>query len=262
MKFSILISAYNIENYIRKCIETCLEQTYKDYEIIVVNDCSTDKTKEILEEYSDKIKIITLPENRGLSYARNIAIEESKGDYICIIDGDDFIQKDYLEKVNNVIETYPNIDIVFFSFIIKRECLSLFDFRYQDFESHLSDNPYEFYDYFIAGSQAGIVKREIYEKIKFPEGRYYEDVGTIYKVLGEAKQVYFLKDPLYIHRNRLGSITSSYNTKKKQDLFDMTFEAWNHIQDKLSPSARANFLSRLKGAAEINNCEDLVKDTN
>ena len=84
MKFSILISAYNIENYIRKCIETCLEQTYKDYEIIVVNDCSTDKTKEILEEYSDKIKIINLPENRGLSYARNIAIKESKGDYICI----------------------------------------------------------------------------------------------------------------------------------------------------------------------------------
>ena len=81
-------------------------------------------------------------------------------------------------------------------------------------------------------------------------------------MLNEAKQVFFLKDSLYIHRNRLGSITSSYNTKKKQDLFDMTFEAWNHIQDKLSPSARVNFLSRLKGAAEINNCEDLVKDIN
>ena len=68
MKFSILISAYNIENYIRNCIETCLEQTYKDYEIIVVNDCSTDKTKEILEEYSGKIKIINLSEPREIIY--------------------------------------------------------------------------------------------------------------------------------------------------------------------------------------------------
>ena len=104
-KFSLIIPAYNVEKYIKKCLDSVLNQTYNNYEIIIINDGSTDNTSKILESYKSnkKIKIIN-QENKGLSNARNTGVSNAKGDYILFIDSDDFIEKELLEILNKTIK--------------------------------------------------------------------------------------------------------------------------------------------------------------
>ncbi len=103
---SIIIPVYNGEEYLRRCLDSILNQTYKNLEIIVVNDGSTDSTKKIIDEYKDKrIKPIH-KENEGVSEARNDGIEKSTGRYISFVDADDYIEPDFVEKMLNIIKKY------------------------------------------------------------------------------------------------------------------------------------------------------------
>ena len=99
-KYSFIVAMYNIENYINRCIDSLLVQTFKDFEIVVINDGSTDGSLEKIKKYKNQMKIIN-KENGGLSSARNKGIEESLGEYLIFIDGDDYVDKDYLENFNN-----------------------------------------------------------------------------------------------------------------------------------------------------------------
>lgn len=104
---SVIIPAYNQEKYLSKCLDSIINQTYKIIEIIIVNDCSTDGTNDIISEYEKKDKRIRVFKNRrhiGAGKARNIGVAKSNGDYIAFIDSDDFISKDYLEKMLYYIE--------------------------------------------------------------------------------------------------------------------------------------------------------------
>lgn len=112
MKISIVTTVYNIEKYISKCIESLLIQTYKDIEIIIVDDCSNDSSMEIVSRYDDeRIKIIKHSENMGAGWARRHGIEAATGEYVITIDGDDWISHTFIEDlVKNAKET--NADIV------------------------------------------------------------------------------------------------------------------------------------------------------
>ena len=95
---SIIVPVYNCEEYIEKCIDSILHQTYQNFEVIVINDGSKDNTLEKLKKYINKNKITIISiENNGVSNARNLGIKNSKGDYICFIDSDDWVEKEYLE---------------------------------------------------------------------------------------------------------------------------------------------------------------------
>lgn len=113
MKFSIIIPVYNVEKYLKKCIESVLNQTYQNFEIIVINDGSTDNSELVLNEYigNNKIKIIKQT-NHGLSYTRNIGVKHAKGDYILFLDSDDYYEKDLLKTLNDNIK--DNIEIIRF----------------------------------------------------------------------------------------------------------------------------------------------------
>ena len=103
-KVSVIIPIYNTEKYLRKCLDSVCNQTLSDIEIICVNDCSTDNSLEILEEYASKdnrIKLIDFKENKGAAVARNAGIDEAKGEYIGFVDSDDFIDLDFYEKLYN-----------------------------------------------------------------------------------------------------------------------------------------------------------------
>lgn len=113
---SVLLPAYNVEKYIAKCLETVINQTYKNIEIIIVDDCSPDSSGLIAEEFSKKdsrIKVIHHKENQGLSAARNTGIDNSNGEYITFIDSDDWVSKDYVEYLYKIItETESDIAMV------------------------------------------------------------------------------------------------------------------------------------------------------
>ena len=114
-KFSIIIPCYNIEKYISKTLESVFNQTFKDFEIILINDGSKDNTGEILDDYSKKYKRIKVvhKENEGVSEARNIGIRNATGEYIYFLDGDDLIENTLLERAN---EVFKNNKIEIFSF--------------------------------------------------------------------------------------------------------------------------------------------------
>ncbi len=107
-KISVIIPVYNTEKYLEQCLNSVINQTLKDIEIICVNDCSTDNSLEILKEYSQKdkrIKIIDLKENKGVSNARNIGINKAEGEYIGFVDSDDWIDDNYYETLYNLAIT-------------------------------------------------------------------------------------------------------------------------------------------------------------
>src|SRR5690554_5058559 len=116
MKFSVLIPAYNIEDFVKDSILSVINQTYSNWEMIVVNDGSTDNTLSILKDYEKKdkrIKIIN-QENKGLLMARRVAIEKAIGDYICFLDSDDFWENNMLEVLVSRIKSY-NPDLILFN---------------------------------------------------------------------------------------------------------------------------------------------------
>lgn len=110
MKISIIIPVYNAEKYIEKCLDSVLNQTYKNIEIIVINDGSTDNSYDVLKKYKNKIILIN-QKNHGVSYSRNVGIDKSTGDYIMFIDGDDWIDEDMVLNMVDVIKE-KKVDIV------------------------------------------------------------------------------------------------------------------------------------------------------
>jgi glycosyltransferase involved in cell wall biosynthesis len=119
MKFSIIIPAYNVEQYINSAIDSVLKQKFNDYEVIVINDCSSDHTLEILKSYKDKIIIIDCPKNGGASKSRNLGLKKAKGEYIVFLDADDILKdEEVLSNIDKLIAD-DNPDIVYLGFEYK-----------------------------------------------------------------------------------------------------------------------------------------------
>lgn len=111
---SIIITAYNYEKYIERAVRSCLDQSLpkKDYEILVVNDCSTDNTKKILENYETEVRVFNLEKNVGLSAARNFAVKKAKGQFVTFLDADDYIQRDMLMLQKTFLSENNKLDAV------------------------------------------------------------------------------------------------------------------------------------------------------
>lgn len=136
-KISVIVPAYNAELYLTKCLDSIFNQTFQDFEVIVVNDGSTDHTKQICEQYTASHQNMTIvnQENGGISSARNAGIETSKGEYIVFIDSDDYVNRDWLNSFISIFTTFSNCDMVIQGVIIK------FDTR----EEHVS-LPLKYYE--------------------------------------------------------------------------------------------------------------------
>lgn len=218
---SIILPVYNVAKYLKTCLESILSQTFSNFELICINDGSSDKSLKILEEYKlkdDRILIID-KENGGLSSARNVGLDNAKGEFICFIDADDWISFDMLEKLYHNI-THFNSDIVFCSvhlfdektqtFIDNDEYFNLsffssaFDnksFSYKDVKSFLMDVP--------VMAWGKIFRRSFIEnfKTRFQEGLIFEDGPFFFNLFFKTKKVTLIRDLLYFYRiNRDGSI--------------------------------------------------------
>ena len=114
IKISIIIPVYNAGNYIKKCIDSILSQTYENFEVIVINDGSSDNSWELLNKYysdNKKIKLFN-QENKGVSMTRNFGIDNANGDWITFVDADDWIENNTLERIVNIIEQNNNLEII------------------------------------------------------------------------------------------------------------------------------------------------------
>ena len=229
---SIIIPCYNIENYIEKCIESIENQTYKDIEIIAVDDCSKDgtivKLKELQERYSN-LQVYQNDKNRGAAYSRNFAMKKAKGEYIGFVDSDDYITDEYYEKLMETAEkekadlVATDIEIVYENNsnapILSRACLG------EVTKFNLVNNG-------LAASPCNkIIKKELIEKYPFLEGKINEDVASILPAIVKAKKVAYVQGIKYFYVQRNNSVQNEEVTTKRLEMFDSINTCFERIKD-------------------------------
>lgn len=221
MKFSIIIPVYNVEKYIEKCILSILKQSCSDYEIIIVDDGSKDRSGEICDRYAqgyDNITVIHMP-NGGVSNARNTALARVRGDYIWFIDSDDYIETNALEIIKSHIEKHSNMDLLIFDAIVVDE-------QGKELGKISSDLPcgqsleFESCRDFIHVNTSlwnRIYRTEVIRNKKFlfeQNITIAEDLLFNYKYLLECQNVYYEKDALYYYVQRKNSAMSGAGKNK------------------------------------------------
>ena len=229
IKFSLIIPAYNIENYIVKCITSILNQNYFNYEIIVVNDGSTDDTVKILESIkNEKIKIIN-KQNGGLSSARNEGLRHATGDYIWFVDGDDYIENNALEILYKCLKE-EFYDIISFKYFKEFEKIKVI----QNDKIDLDDAKQ--YPLVNTSTCTKIFNKEFFinNSFLFDEGRIYEDLSLIPFVMCMTDRIKFIDYPLYTYTYRKESIMNlskkfNFNRDDKFFAIDMLY---NRFEDK------------------------------
>lgn len=214
---SIIIPVYNVEEYLKEALDSAINQTYKNIEIICVNDGSTDNSLQILEGYAqkdDRIKIIT-QKNKGLSGARNTGLFHAKGEYIYFLDSDDFYELELVEKTVQLFT--DDIDIVAFNIKKIFEIEERHDCRnYAEYyNGEYCINPVIF-EIIYEESCRNAFKNNLIKKynIKFAEALIYEDTSFILNYLSVSNKIYILQDKLYNYRIRQNSIMQNRNNEK------------------------------------------------
>ena len=221
-KISVILPVYNSEKYIKKSVESVLNQTFTDFELIIVNDGSTDDTINILNSFSDsRIEIINQP-NMGPGAARNNALDVAIGEYIMFLDSDDWYSDDCLETAYREITTY-DADMTFFQMINYNNGevyendwfeLKTFDESFENRSFSPAETPGSIFDLSVGVCQK-IYRHEFLKRIdaRFPEGIFFEDMPFFYYVYLKADKISIIKKHLYYRRKHDESITHVVDEK-------------------------------------------------
>lgn len=250
---TVIINVYNGEKFISKCIESVVNQTYKNLDILIINDGSTDNTLKICKTYKDKrIRIITT-KNQGLSLSRNKGIENAKGQYIYFVDSDDFIELDTIEYLYKMSKEY-NSDIstcnplVVFDYNIKKT----------DSKEKISQisNLQMLKKVILLENMAGtiwnkLIKKDLFNDIRF-ENRIINDVVVTYKLVLKSKVIVYSNQKKYYylkHKNCI-SIDGYENYDRAIDFYKATIERYNNIK-KIYSNLIENDVSLLRSILKL-----------
>lgn len=217
-KVSVIIAAYNIENFIEKSLESIQSQTYQNIEMIIVDDGSTDGTSKYCDEFcktEPRARVIH-QKNKGLSEARNVGIKEATSEFITFVDGDDIVAGNYVKRLlEAIIKNNSDISVCGFTMVPsnksehpKNETISGEDATIKLLT--------ELDNYQIV-SWNKLYRKSLFVDIKFPVGKKHEDSLTTYKLFAASKKVSFISDALYFYINRKNSIMNSENKKEHLD---------------------------------------------
>lgn len=209
--FSIIVPVYNVEKYLNRCLNSILNQSFNDFELIIVDDGSTDNSLTICKQFStlyNNVEVIH-KNNGGLSSARNVGLTRASGKYIIFIDSDDFISSNMLFDCYNILSHDENIDILNFGYnkiTDKGDLISIHS--YYNAELTVRDALIELLMDCNINSFAwsNIYKRELFEEIHFPINTYYEDKYTTYRIYDKAKKIMVIPTLYYNYVVRVGSI--------------------------------------------------------
>lgn len=267
---SVVIPVYNVEKYLSECLDSVVNQTYKNLQIIIVDDGSTDSSGKICDEYAEKDDRITVvhQSNAGAGAAKNTGLELIDGDYFSIIDSDDYIELDMYEKMVNSLEKY-NSDIA--------QCLfrnvfvnDSFDRKYKikgNYPKVLTSKKFLselLYDWKYAIFANKVFKTSLLKNIRFPVGRKIDDEFFTYKLVCNAKKVVNIDNILYNYRMRKTSVMNENDTDRLiYDRIVCFVERYDYIRRKY-PSLNKKYLTKLYDSllyykTQVKNTEKLEK---
>lgn len=257
-KVSVIIPVYKVEPFIQKCVDSVIKQTYKNLEIILVDDGSPDNCPAICDKYAGKdprVKVVH-KQNGGLSDARNFGIEASTGEYLTFIDSDDYVSKDFIEALINGLESCgadicatgfkkvfedspeetPQQDFEVKSFSGK-DALKTF-YKLNEMESRV---PFDII------ACAKLYKRKTFDTLRFPVGRLHEDEYLTPKLYYSAEVCAHVSGQRYFYLQREGSITQKKNKKNYIDICDMLAGRVRFFEEMNEPEFLRIALNRLIG---------------
>ena len=225
---SVIIPVYNVEKYLRCCLDSVVVQTYRDIEIILVDDGSLDGCSQICDEYAEKdarIKVIH-QENGGLAHARNVGMANSCGEYVSFIDSDDYVSIDYIECLyKGIVEFEADISIASFYPFKDDTCLPFTEpvlyeeiSKEEAIKRYCSINADRSMPFISVCNK--IYRKVLFEGIEFPKGRLYEDAFTTYKLIDRAKKIVFTTSKLYFYRINQQSIQGQSFKEKHLEMVE------------------------------------------
>lgn len=240
---SVIIPIYNREKFLKKCIDSVLNQTYSNLEIILVDDCSTDSSVDICEEFKEKdnrIKIFRNKTNQGVAYSRNVGVSMATGEYLIFVDSDDFITKYYVEFLLK-LAIVNNSEMV--QCKIKWSC-SLDD--EDDFDTNKKFNMSVWQsnieaeralqngcDARIGGMVCGkLYKSEIFDGLSFMIGKIHEDEGIMHQLIYNCNRIICIDSLMYYQVNSHGSIMRNTFSKKNYDAYDVIKKRYEFFKEK------------------------------
>ena len=253
---SVIVPVYNVELYLKFCVESIIMQTYENLEIILVDDGSKDGSPHICDAFLNKDKRVRVihQQNQGLSAARNAGIEVARGKYFTFVDSDDYIRKDMIERLVNLVER-KKVDIacceyeeVFFHKKIpvnyERGSNLVYRNRVDELKELFGTKRIS-----IVVAWGKVYKAELWKDIRFPIGKLHEDESTTYKIISKAKKIVHSDRKMYYYFQRSDSIMGSDFNEKKLELLDelkkqISFFEQENLRSVL-PDATFNYLRRI-----------------
>ncbi|WP_274460070.1 glycosyltransferase family 2 protein [Gemella haemolysans] len=216
---SIIVPVYKVEQYLKRCMDSVLNQTYKNIEIILVNDGSPDNCPALCDKYAkidSRVRVIH-KENGGLSSARNVALDSVKGDYIFFVDSDDWLALDTLEVLNEYLE--KDYDMISFqrTYLTEEKVVEKGEKNPKDMDvsQYIDASFLGRYDFFVTTK---IFKAEVFNNVRFLEGRNYEDLEIMHRLFLNMEKVVGLDYFLYYYwKGNEGAITNTITMKNIQD---------------------------------------------
>ena len=224
---SVVVPVYNVAQYLPDCVKSIFAQNVTDMEVILVDDGSTDNSGALCDQYVKKYSIVKVihQKNAGLSAARNTGIEAAKGEFITFVDSDDMLADGFISTALELAKTYQ-ADFIAFSHVRceaetqwPMKCPS----QSEDCKPRVYDERVQKMQKFLIGTEIGttawakVYRRELFETIRYPVGKYHEDVFTTYKVVDKANRVVTLSQVGYLYRKSPNSITTSGFSEKRLD---------------------------------------------
>lgn len=213
---SVIVPVYNVEKYVRQCLDSLKDQTLEDVEFIVIDDGSTDLSGSICDEYKDDSRFrVFHTENRGLSAARNRGIDESRGEWIEFVDSDDWVEPGFCEiPLRAAVEN--NADLVIFQRVKTSKNGRIKTGKKRNTPTGIIRRE-QIIDYGGSVVWNKLYRKALFAGIRFPEGHVYEDVATTHKTVYKADRILMIQDILYYYRERKGSITQTNSIAYERD---------------------------------------------
>lgn len=244
-KVTVIVPIYKVEKELPRCLNSIINQTYKNLEIILVDDGSPDKCGEICENYAkgdSRIKVIH-KKNGGLSSARNAGLEIASGEYVCFIDSDDYIAENFVEELYTASDK-NDADISQCGYL---QFSGEETFHIQEMERKFKILKGEelIHSIYTEGIPAVVIcnklfKRELFKNIRFPDGKIHEDEAVIHELYYVAKKKIVINLPLYYYVSRNDSITKSKIDIKRLDTFDALEGRYYFFVNKEKPDLFMN----------------------